>query len=171
MTPSRFELQTGEKVLYQTHPNRKWYALAWKILVGVLEIGLISFVAAALLQEPATGFFTRFLPAPVATLVAQILFLGLVPLLILLWVTEDFASALTGDYVLTDRRIWIKGSPYAWSLGEIPLEDIGKMTSRRDAVFVHTRSDRKLHVLMISDCKLFVEAYNHFIGKEPPNRK
>ena len=171
MKPSTFEPQPGEKILYQTHPNRKWYALAWKALVSLLEIGLISFILAALLQGPAAAWFSRFIPATVATLLAQIFFLGLIPLIIALWMVEDFAIVVTAEYVLTDRRIWLKGSPHPWSMGEIPLQDIGAMTSRRDAVFVNTRSDRKLHVLMISDCKLFVKAYNQFLGKEPPSRK
>jgi hypothetical protein len=171
MTPSTFELQPGEKVLYQTHPNRKWYALVWKILVSVLEVSLVSFVLAALLEQGAAGFFSRFLPVNVATVLAQIIFLGLIPVFVLLWAAEDFATLLSADYVLTDRRIWVKGAPYAWSRGEIPIADVGAMTARRDAVFVNTKSDRKLHVLMISDCKLFVKAYNQFLGKEPAPRK
>jgi len=164
MSTSNFELQPGERLLYQTHPNRKWYALTWRLVVGVLEIGLVSFIVGALLLQPVDGLLVRFLPAGLAGGVADVLFYALVPLLMALWVAEDFATLITSEFVLTDRRVWMKGTPYSWNEEQVPIEEVSSMTSRRDAVFVRTKTERKLFVLMISDGKQFVKAYNQFLG-------
>jgi hypothetical protein len=89
------------------------------------------------------------------------------PLLGLAWVVEDLAKVFTGEFILTDRRIWIKGSPYAWSQGETPLDDIAAMAYRHDAVFVRQKSTRKLQVYMFPQGKSFVQAYEQLRGKPP----
>jgi hypothetical protein len=161
-----FEAQPGETVLYQTRPNRRWYAVAWKIVGGLLAVFLVSLVGFVLFAEPAAGLLAGLLSAQTAALVVQLLCLGIVPLLAAAWTVEDVARTFTGEFILTDRRLWVRGSPYAWSQNETALEDIAAMTCRRDAVFVRQKSTRKLQVHMFSGSKAFVKAYEEFTSKK-----
>jgi hypothetical protein len=161
-----FETQPGETVLYRTRPNRKWYAVGWKIAGGLLSVFLITLVGFALFAEPAAGLLARLLSVQTAALVVQLLCLGVVPLLVTAWVVEDVIRAYTGEFILTDRRLWVRGSPYAWSQNETALGDITAITCRRDAVFVRQKSTRKLQVHMFSGGKAFVKAYDKFLGEK-----
>jgi hypothetical protein len=154
-----FEARSGETVLCQACPNRQWYAVAWKIVSGLVGISLLTLAGFILFSDPATGLLAGFLPAEVATGLSQFLCLGLFPLLVTAWAAEDVARTFTGEFILTDQRLWVRGSPYAWSQSEIPLEDIASMVYRRDAVFVRQRSTRKLQVHMFAGAKAFVKAY------------
>jgi hypothetical protein len=33
-----------------------------------------------------------------------------------------------GEFILTNQRIWVRGSPYAWSQSATPLEEIASLT-------------------------------------------
>jgi hypothetical protein len=118
-----------------------------------------------LLAGPTEGAFISFLPAWAASLLTKVIVLGLIPLATAAWLAEDVACQLIGEYILTDQRIWLRSSPYVWSRCAIPLEDIDSLAWRRDAIFIRLRSTRKIQVLMISDGKLHVKAYEQFTGK------
>jgi len=161
-----FEARSGETVLCQTRPNRKWYAVAWKIVSGLVGISLLTFVGFILFFEPVRGLLAGILPAEAAAVSAQLLCLGIVPVLISAWAAEDVARTYTGEFILTDQRLWVRGSPYAWSQSEIPLEDIASMIYRREAVFLRQKSSRKLQVHMFSGAKAFVKAYEKLSARE-----
>ena len=166
MTFIPFQLQAGETILYHSHSNHKWYTIAGKTLAGLVETGFITIILDAILASPAKNLLTGFLSEGTAGLLTNIVFWGLVPVLVITLVVEDIASTFTGEFILTDRRLWYKGSPYAWKQGEIPQEDIAVMTFRRDAVFVRRTSNRKILIYLMPDGKLFVKAYEQFIGKK-----
>jgi hypothetical protein len=81
------------------------------------------------------------------------------------WVVEDVACVVIGEFILTNQRIWVRGSPYAWSQSATPLDEIASLTWRRDAIFIRHKSSRKIQVHMFSEGKLFVKAYEQFTGK------
>jgi hypothetical protein len=139
--------------------------VAWKIVSGLVGISLLTFVGFILFFEPARGLLAGILPAQAAAVSAQFLCLGIVPVLITAWAAEDMARTFTGEFILTDQRLWVRGSPYAWSQSEIPLEDIASMIYRRDAVFLRQKSTRKLQVHMFSGAKAFVKAYEKLSAK------
>ncbi|MBE3038834.1 MAG: hypothetical protein IMZ62_08495 [Chloroflexi bacterium] len=165
MSIVEFQPQPGESILYRTTPNRKWYVIAWKIGSSVVGITILTFIIFTLLTGPTEGVFISFLPAWAASLLIKSLYLGLFPLAAAAWVAEDVACTFISEFILTDQRIWVRGSPYAWSQSVTPLEDIASMTWRRDAIFMKQKSTRKIQVHMFSDGKLFVKAYKHFVGK------
>jgi hypothetical protein len=160
-----FELQSGETVLYQTIGHRSWYAIGWKVIGGLITIVLLTVISWFIFSEPATGLLLNILPTAAVSVLTQILCLGLVPLLIAAWVTEDVARTIVGRYVLTDKRLWVRGSPYAWNSTETPLDDIDSLTFRRDAVFIRRKSDRKIIVHMLPDGKLLAKVYKDFLAK------
>ena len=89
-----------------------------------------------------------------------------VPILITVWFAEDTARIFTGELILTSQRIWTKGSPYAWTSGcETRLTEIKSISARRDAVFIHLKNTKKVHVLVFPDGKLIVQAFVQFKGK------
>lgn len=131
-------------------------------MVGII---ILTVVLYALLAGPTENALLSILPVWAAHLLANLLYFGLLPLAALAWLAENMASVLIGEFILTNQRIWIRGSPYAWSQGETQLDDIASLTWRRDAVFIRQKSTRNLQVHMFSDGKLFVKAYEQFIGK------
>lgn len=165
MSIVEFQPQPGESILYRTTPNRKWYVIAWKIGSSVVGITILTFIIFTLLEGPTEAAFISFLPAWAASLLIKSLYLGLFPLAAAAWVAEDVACTFISEFILTDQRIWVRGSPYAWSQSVTPLEDIASLTWRRDAIFIKQKSNRKIQVHMISDGKLFVKAFEQFIGK------
>jgi hypothetical protein len=160
-----FQLQPGESILYRTTPSRKWYVIVWKIGIGITGIILFSFLIFALLADPTQGAIKSFLPAWAASLLVNFLYLVLVPLIATAWVANEVACIFIGEFILTDQRIWVRGSPYAWSQSSTPLDDISSLTWRRDAVFIKQKSTRKFQVHMFSEGKLFVKAYEQYSGK------
>jgi hypothetical protein len=169
MSLSFFQLKPDEAILFQTSPDRKWYAVAWKVVVGLVAISFFTFLVYVLFIAPTQGFLENYLPTQIALAVSQFLCLGLVPLLITLWVVDDVARIFTSELILTTRRIWVKGSPYSWSKPEeTPLDNIRTMTFRKDAVFIRLASKRKVQVHMFSEGKQLVEAFTRFTGKENP---
>lgn len=160
-----FETQPGETVIYRTRPNRKWYAVAWNIASDLVGISLLTFVGMIIFSAPVTGLLAGFLPPETAAVIVQFLCLGIVPLLVTAWAAEDVIRTFTAEFILTDQRLWVRGSPYAWSRGETPLEDIAAMTCRRNAVFVRQESTRKPQVHVCSDGKAFVKAYEELSAR------
>jgi alpha-glucosidase (family GH31 glycosyl hydrolase) len=80
-------------------------------------------------------------------------------------VAEDIASTYLGEFILTDQRVWVRGSPYAWNQSDTMLEDIASMTWRRDAIFMRTKSIRGLQVHMFPEGKQIVKTYAQLTGK------
>lgn len=160
-----FEEEPDEKILFHYTPNRKWYVIIWKIVTGGVGIAILIFVLYSLLASKTEGAFSSFLPTWIASLITNFIFLGLVPLAAVSWVIEDIASVFIGEFILTNQRIWIRGSPYAWSRCQILIDDILTMTWRRDAIFIRQKSTRKMQVHMISNGKEFVQTFQHFVGK------
>jgi hypothetical protein len=160
-----FEASAGETVLCQAIPNRKWYAVAWKIVSGLAGIALLTLAGFIFFSGMVTKLLSSLLPAEAAAILTQFLCLGIVPLLATAWTAEDLARTFTGEFILTDQRLWVRGSPYAWNQGEVPLEDIVSMVQRRDAIFVRQRSSRKIQVHVFAGAKDFVKAYEKLSGK------
>ncbi len=160
-----FQPWPGEKILYRAVSNHKWYVIAWKIASGIVGVAIFTILVYAWLTDPTERFLGSFLPAWAATLLTRVFCLGLFPLGGIAWVAEDVACAFIGEFILTDQRIWVRGSPYAWSQSATPLEDIASLAWRRDAVFIRQKSTRKVQVYMFSDGESFVKAYERFVGK------
>lgn len=160
-----FEEEPDEKILFHYTPNRKWYVIIWKIVTGGVGIAILIFVLYSLLASKTEGAFSSFLPTWIASLITNFIFLGLVPLAAVSWVIEDIASVFIGEFILTNQRIWIRGSPYAWSRCQILIDDILTMTWRRDAIFIRQKSTRKMQVHMFSNSKEFVQTFQHLVGK------
>jgi hypothetical protein len=102
--------------------------IAWKIGSGVVGITILTFLIFALLASPTESACISFLPAWAASLMTQSLYLGLVSLAAATWVAEDVACTFIGEFILTDQRIWVRGSPYAWSQSVTALVDIVSLT-------------------------------------------
>ncbi len=154
-----FQPRLGENILFHSQHNRKWYAIAWKIITGVLGIGMLTFIIVALFEGVGEDILANFLPEAIAKPISYSMCIGVLPLLITLWYVDEVARLFTGEYILTDQRIWIKGSPYSWSRFEVPLDDIESMTFRRDSIFLRQKSNRKMHIHMIADGKHFFKTY------------
>jgi hypothetical protein len=165
MAGVNFQPRSGESILVRIIPGRKWYVIAWKISSGVLGISLITLVFFTLFSAPTQGHLNSFLPAWAVDLLVKLIFLGVVPLGAIFWVVEDLVCTFIGQVILTDQRILIHGLPYAWSQEEISLDEISSMTWRRDAIFIKQNSTRRIQVLMISDGKLIVKAYDRLVSK------
>ena len=160
-----FQPQPGESILHRSTHNRKWYVFAWKIGSGVVGITILTFIIYALLAGSTESAFISFLPAWIASLLTKFLYLGIFPLAATAWVAEDVACTFIGEFILTDQRIWVRGSPYAWSQSATLLDDIVSLTWRRDAIFLRQKSTRKIQVHMFAEGKLIVKAYEQIIGK------
>jgi hypothetical protein len=165
MKISKFEVRSGEILLFRTVPNRKWYVITWKIVSGGVGIATLTFIAYLMLAGSTESAFISILPVWVANVLTKFLYLGLIPLATTAWVIEDMACIYIGEFILTDQRVWIRGSPYAWSYSVTPLEDISSLNWRRDAIFIKQKATHKIQVHMFSNGKLFVRAYQQFVGK------
>jgi hypothetical protein len=165
MPIEEFVSQPGETILFRTTPNTKWYVYVWKIISGIVGIIILTFIINSLLSGPTEIALISFLPPWAAHAVSTILYLGLFPLAALAWVVEDIAGTIIGEFILTDQRIWVRGSPYAWNRSDTHLDDIASLNWRRDAMFLQKKSTRRIQVHMFSEGKLFVKAYDQFVGK------
>jgi hypothetical protein len=130
-------------------------------------IMLFSFTA---LSSLAGKILARFLPAGLADELSRIIFQGIVPLLLTAWFVEDTAIIFTSELILTDQRVWTKGSPYAWILAhETPLTEVKSMSARRGAIYILLKSTKKVQVHVFPDGKNIVEALVQFSGKTGPD--
>jgi hypothetical protein len=161
-----FQLNPDETILYSSNPSMKWYALAWRIGLELLEVAIFILFSFTALAGLAITILAKILPPSLAGGLSWLIFQGLVPLLLVGWFTEDTARIFTSKFILTDQRIWTKGTPYAWSKErEIPLSDIRFMSARRDALFIHLKSTRKTLVHAMSDSKNITKIFTQFSGK------
>jgi hypothetical protein len=116
------------------------------------------------------SLLATFLPENAAIIISRVIFQAIAPLLVIAWFTEDTARIFSSELILTDQRIWTKGSPYAWSqTHETPLSDVKSMASRRDALFIHLRSIRKVQVFVLPDGKQIGNIFKQCTGKAEPN--
>jgi len=160
-----FKIHPGEAILYHITSNNKWYIIAWKIGSGIAGIALLAYIIYFLLGDPTQNAAASFLSAWLASALTKILYLGLVPLAGLAWMVEDIASTYLGEFILTDQRIWVRGSPYAWDQSDTPLEDIASVTWRRDAIFIRKKSRRGLQVHLFPEGKQVVKTFDQLTRK------
>lgn len=161
----QFQPLPGENILYRAIPNKKWYVTTWKSVSGIACIALFTFVLFALLGNPTQNTIASFLPGWLAGQLTKYLYLVLVPLIGALWVSEGIITVFNGEFILTDQRIWVRGSPYAWNQSDTRLEDILSMTWRRDAIFIRQKSKRGIQVHMFAEGKQIVKAYEQLTKK------
>jgi hypothetical protein len=159
-----FVRRSGETILARYDSRPAWYAIAWKCLSGLVIIILPSAAAFLLFYALLWGWLIGFLSEGFASFIAGFLFFAIVPLLLTAWVVEDLVRFLTGGYVLTDQRFWVKASPWAWSQEEIPLEDIKAMVHRHEAVFIRRRSKKNPQVCMLAGGKELVRVFNEQVS-------
>jgi len=160
-----FEISAGEKILYETIERRPWYSTAWKIAGDSIAVGMLTVISWLAFSVWIDGLLLNFLSPTLASILTKVLCLGLVPLLVTAWAAEDVARIFTGKFVLTDQRLWVRGSPYAWNATETPLNDIESLVFRRDALFIRLKSSRKLLVHMLPDGKLLAKVYKDSLEK------
>lgn len=164
----KFNSNPNESILYHARASRKWYALASRIGIGIVEVMAFILLSLTAFTSLTASLLAALLPAGAATIISRIVFQGVAPLLVLAWFAEDTARIFSSELILTDQRIWTRGIPYAWtSRREIALSDIKSITSRRDALFLHLRSTKKTLVFSFSDSKLIEKTYSQFTeGKD-----
>jgi len=160
-----FEISAGEKILYETLERRPWYSTAWKIAGAFITIVMLTVISWFLFSVWINGLLQNLLSPTTASVLTKVLCLGLVPLLVTAWAAEDVARLFTGKFVMTDQRLWVRGSPYAWNVTETPLNEIESLVFRRDALFIRLKSSRKLLVHMLPDGKLLAKVYKEFTTK------
>jgi len=162
-----FNQNMDETILYHSKPIRKWYTVAWRIGLGILEVIIFILFSFTTFTILAKLLLDTFLPVEAADVLSRVLFQGIAPLLLIAWFVEDTARFFTCELILTDQRIWTKGIPYAWTPGrEIPLSDILSIIPRRDALFVRRKSTRKTQVFMIPDGKLIAEIHQKHMDQD-----
>jgi hypothetical protein len=167
MADPLFQLNPGESILFRSQPSRKWYALVWKIGVGFFEVIVFIFFSFTAFTSITANLLARLLSPDIAVTLSQILFQGILPILVTAWFVEDTARIFTSEFVLTNQRIWTKGSPYAWiSARETLLSDVKSITSRSEAVFIHLKSTKKVQVDMVPDGKLVIKAFEQLKKEE-----
>ncbi len=113
-----FQLNPGETILYRSQPSRKWYAFVWRIGVGIFELFIFMLLSFITFTGLTKGLLATFLPTATADVLGRIIFQGIVPVLVTAWFAEDTARIFTSELILTNQRIWTKGSPYAWTSGQ-----------------------------------------------------
>jgi hypothetical protein len=153
----------SENILFESAARTQVLRIAWRIFTGLLVILILVFVINTVLSGWLTQLLSTFLPEAISSLLADLILLGIVPAILLLWQVDDAASSILGRFILTNQRIWIRSSPHTWSFSEIPLDDIATMRCQRDAIFLRQKSIRKLQVHMFPEAKKFTAAYESFI--------
>lgn len=110
-----FHLNPNESILFRSQPSRQWYKLGGRIGVEILEVVIFIFLSFITLTGVGKFILATFLPTGLADGLSQVIFQGIVPILIIAWFAEDTARIFTGELILTSQRIWTRGSPYAWT--------------------------------------------------------
>ena len=161
-----FQPNLDETIIYHSNPSRKWYVLAWRIGLELLEVAVFMFFSFTALTSLLKGILATFLPASLADGLSRVVFQGIASILLIAWFAEETVRIFTSELVMTNQRVWTKGSPYAWTSGrETPLTDIKSMSSRRDALFIHLKFTKKSQVHVLADGKQIVKAFGQFTGK------
>jgi hypothetical protein len=162
-------LNPDESILYRSTSSRKWFDLAWRIGLELFEIVVLMLFSFTALTSLSKGVLATFLPAGLADVLSRIIFQVLAALLLTAWFAEDTARMFTSELILTNQRVWTKGSPFAWtSARETLLNDIKGMSARRDALFIHLKSTKKTQVHVLTDSKQIAKAFEQFTGKTDP---
>jgi hypothetical protein len=164
---SSFTLNPDESILYRSGPaSKRWGFLVWKILGGLLAVGIFTLILIAASGGLVKDVLSSFLPDQIAVFLSQLFCLAIAPILIFAGFVEDVAQSMLCEVVLTEKRLWIKGSPYAWNPGrDIPLDDIHSLKYRRDAIFIRQISNQKLQVHNLPDSQLIAREYAGLIKK------
>ena len=166
MPKSSIQLNSGETILYSSQPSRRWYAIAWKVVIGLIEVIIFFVFSVTALTTLLNALLSTFLPSGIADLMSKITFQGIAPFLVAAWFVEDTARIFTSELVLTSQRFWSRGSPYAWTPArEIPLSGIKSISFRREAIFIHLTTTKKPQVHMAADAKQIVKAFEQYTGK------
>jgi hypothetical protein len=159
----KFQLNPDESILYHSSPPREWFALIWRIGLEFIEVVILMLFSITALTILGSNLLASILPVNVAEVVSRLIFQAIAPLLVTAWFAEDTARILFSELILTDQRLWTRGFPYAWNPGrEMPLSDVKSMSSRRDALFIHLKSTRKIQVHMLPDGKQIAKAFTQF---------
>lgn len=159
-----FSPQKDECVVYQLLPDQTWYLLAWKAIADLFVAAVLTAVAFAIFFSPLSNLLSTILPAQSAEFISLLISMVVIPLLLLTWAVEDIFRAYVGKLVLSDQRLWVRGTPYAWSFREIPIEDISSMYFRHNAIFIRRKSTRKILVHMDSDGEELIQAYQNLVS-------
>jgi hypothetical protein len=165
-----FQLDLGESILYHSGSSRKWYDFAWRIGAEVFEVAIFMLFSFIALTSLTAAILATFLSTNLADVLSRIIFQGVVPLMIIAWFVEDTARIFTTELILTNHRLWTRGSPFAWSPGrDTLLSDVRSMSSRHDALFIHLRSSKKTQVHILTDGKEIVQVFSLFTEKTGPD--
>jgi hypothetical protein len=157
--------EENEAIYYHSQPGAHWLGLAWKGLGGLLLVLLFGFYSISAFAPITHKVLSLLMGSSVALILSDVLCMGLLPLLVLLWFVEDTLQSSTTELVLTDRRIWMKNTPNLWSpVRELPLSDIRFIRDRRGAIFIYTISGRKPQVHMFPDSKQIAKTYQQLTG-------
>ena len=166
IAPPALQFAPGESILYQGQTARKWYGIAWAITVGILEAAVVILLSITTFKSLGDLLLAKFLPPETAGRLSRIIFQDLLPVLVIAWFSEDTARVFMSQLTLTNQRLWLKGSPYAWSdWREIPLSAIRSMSFHRDALFIRLKDTKKLLVFITRDGKEIAAAFEKFTGK------
>lgn len=133
--------------------------VAWEIVSRIAGIAFFTVLLFSLLRNPTQNAGATFLPGWLASQLTKYLYLAVAPLLGILWVSEGIITIFNSEFILTDQRIWVRGSPYAWNQSETRLKDILSMVWRRDAIFIRQKTKRGIQVHMFAEGKQIVKAY------------
>jgi hypothetical protein len=162
-----FNQKPDETILYRSQPYRKWYDFAWRLGLTLFEVAIFILFSVTAFMSLAGALLSKFLSPEMAAMISGIIFKDAAPVLIIAWFAEDTARTFISELVLTNQRLWTKGSPYAWTRSwETPLDNIRSMTYRRDALFVRLKSTRRTLVHMLADSKHVVEAFTQYTGSD-----
>jgi hypothetical protein len=166
MVNSAFIVSPDETIYYRSQPSTKWYHVAWKLVSGLLAIIIFVYISVNAFTNIAGSILFNRIPPASASFFSQLLCTWIVPLLAVAWFVEDFIQTFTSEFILTDRRVWVKGSPYAWNPGRnILLGEIESMVFRRGAIFIRCRSDRRPQIHMFPDGRVIVNTYQELIQR------
>jgi hypothetical protein len=167
---TKFQPKLDETILFHSQPSRKWYTLVWRIGLGFFEVVVFLIFSFTFFTSITDKLLASFFPFIVADVMSRLIFQGIAPLLVLAWFAEDTARIFSSELILTDQRVWTRGSPYAWTPErETPLSEVKSMSSRRDALFIHLKSTKKVQIHVLPDGKQIVKAFSQFSGGTDSN--
>ncbi|MGB8215617.1 MAG: hypothetical protein WCE68_18860 [Anaerolineales bacterium] len=166
MTTASFQLNPDETILYRSRPAREWYALAGRLGAGLIELIFVMVLSFTAFTNLARVILAKFIPAAPASVLGQVIFQGIFPILMIAWFAEDTASIFTREVILTSQRVWTKGFPRAWNAEwETRLSDIKCMSFKNGAVSIHLKDNKKMRVRGFPNGALIVKAFKEFTEK------
>jgi len=84
-----FQLNPNESILFRSRPSRQWYMLAWRMVVGILEVVIFILLSFISFTNIANAVMVSMLPLNLADGLSRVIFQGIVPILITAWFAED----------------------------------------------------------------------------------